>query len=64
MVPMKRLEGYVHIHDNQFCFAQGKSKLDAIFVVQILQEKYIEKKQKLCHVFVDFEKTFKKCWGK
>ena len=33
---------------------------DAVFVVGQFQEKYIEKKQKLYHVFVDLEKAFDK----
>ena len=57
---MRRLEGYVHIHDHQFGFARGKSTTDAIFVLRQLQEKYIEKKQSLYHVFVDLEKAFDK----
>ena len=59
-VLMKRLEVYVHIHEHQFGFARGKSTTDAIFVVRQLQERYVEKKQKLYHVFVDLEKAFDK----
>ena len=59
-VLMKRLEGYLHIHEHQFGFARGKSTTDAIFVVRQLQEKYVEKKRTLYHIFVDLEKAFDK----
>ena len=59
-VLMKKLERYLHIHELQLCFAQGKSMTDAIFVVRQLQEKQIEKKQKLYLVCVDLEKSFDK----
>ena len=33
----------------------GKNALDAVFILRILQEKYIGKEKKLCMCFVDFE---------
>ena len=59
-VLMKKLEVYVHIHDHQFGFARGKSTTDAIFLIRQLQERYLEKKLKLYHMFVDLEKAFDK----
>ena len=44
----------------QFGFTAGKSMTDAIFIARQLQEKYLQKKQKLCHIFVDLEKAFYK----
>ena len=38
----------------------GKCTTGAIFIIQQLQEKYLEKKKKLYHIIVDLEKTFDK----
>ena len=46
--------------ENQFGFMAGRSTMGAIFVIQQLQEKYLEKKRKLYHIFVDLEKAFDK----
>ena len=59
-VLIKRLEGYVKVHPQQFGFAQGKSTTDAIHIARQLQEKFLQKKQKLYHIFVDLEKAFDK----
>ena len=53
-----RLRKLVNIDDCQFGFMPGKSCTDAIFILRRLQEKYIEKKKKLYHIFVDLEKAF------
>ena len=59
-VLIKRLEDYVEVHPQQFGFAQGKSTTDAIYITRQLQEKFLQKKQKLYHIFVDLEKAFDK----
>ena len=59
-VLIKRLEIYVQVHPQQFGFAQGKSTTDAIYITRQLQEKFLQKKQKLYHIFVDLEKAFDK----
>ena len=38
----------------------GKSTAGATFIIWQLQEKYLEKKKKLYHIFVDLEKAFDK----
>ena len=59
-VLMRRLEPYLSISPQQFGFAAGKSTTDAIFIARQLQEKFLQKKQKLYHIFVDLEKAFDK----
>ena len=59
-VLMRRLEPFLSISPQQFGFASGKSTTDAIFIVRQLQEKFLQKKQKLYHIFVDLEKAFDK----
>ena len=54
----KRLKEVVNIGNNQFGFTAGKSTTDAIHILRQMQQKYIEKKKKLYHVFVDLEKAF------
>ena len=54
----RRLRNVTHIMDGQCGFMPGKSCVDAIFIVRRLQEKYLEKRKKLYHVFVDLEKAF------
>ena len=53
-----RLREIVRIDENQFGFQQGKSTVDAIFIVRQLQEKFRAKKTELFHIFVGLEKTF------
>lgn len=59
-VLMRRLEPYLTISPQQFGFATGKSTTDAIFIARQLQEKFLQKKQELYHIFVDLEKAFDK----
>ena len=54
----RRLKTIVNISSNQFGFSAGRSTTDAIFILRQMQQKYIEKKKKLYHVFVDLEKAF------
>ena len=53
-----RLRNIVEIDENQFGFQQGKSTVDAIFVMRQLQERYGWGKKELFHIFVDLEKAF------
>ena len=54
----KKLRDIVKINEKQFGFQSGKSSVDAIFVLQKLQEKFGAKKKELFLVFVDLEKAF------
>ena len=56
----ERLKQVINVVENQFWFRVGKSTAGAIFIVRQLQEKYLEKKKKLYHIFVDLEKAFDK----
>ena len=53
-----RLREIVNIDKWQRGFMKGRSTTDAIHVLRQLQEKYVEKKRTLFHVFVDLEKAF------
>ena len=53
-----KLRRITNIGSSQFGFQPGKSTEDAVFIVRQLQEKYLQKKRKLYHVFVDLEKAF------
>ena len=55
---MRRLGDYIKISPQQFGFAAGKSTTDAIFIARQLQEKYLQNKKELHHIFVDLEKAF------
>ena len=52
-----RLKERVNINGNQFGFAAGKSTTYAVFILREFQQKYIEKKKWLYHMFVDLEKA-------
>ena len=52
-----RFREIVEIDENQYGFQQGKSTVDAIFVMKQLQERYGGKKE-LFHIFVELEKAF------
>ena len=52
-----RLQEIVNMNEKQFGFQQGKSTVDAIFIIRKLQEKFRAKKD-LFHIFVDQEKAF------
>ena len=54
----KILTHVTEVHENQFGFMAGKSITGAIFIIQKLQEKYLKKKTKLYHIFVDLEKAY------
>ena len=54
----RRLRNVTQIMDGQCGFMPGKACADAIFVLRRMQEKYLEKRKKLYHVFVDLEKAF------
>ena len=59
-VLMCRLGPHIKISPQQFGFAAGKSTTDAIFIARQLQEKYLQNKKELYHIFVDLEKVFDK----
>ena len=57
-VLMNRLERITEVGQNQFGFTSGRSTTDAIHILRRLQEKYLQKNNKLYHIFVDLEKAF------
>ena len=56
----EKLKQVTSVGKNQFGFRVEKSTTGVIFIVQQLQEKYLEKRKKLYHIFVDLEKAFDK----
>ena len=54
----RRLRAVVDIDEMQCGFMPGKGTVDALFMVRILQEKYMRKNKKLYMCFVDLEKAF------
>ena len=54
----RKLRMITRVGENQFGFTAEKSTIGAIFLVRQLQEKYLAKKRKLFHIFVDMEKAF------
>ena len=56
----ERLKQVTNVNENQFGFRVGKSTAGTIFIVRQLQKKYLEKRKKLYHIFVDLEKAFDK----
>ena len=55
---INKLLPLIRIDNNQFGFTAGKSTTDAIFILRQLQERFLEKKRQLIHIFVDLEKAF------
>ena len=53
-----RLRKIVVISEVQYGFMQSRSTVDPIFILRQMQEKYMEKKKPLHHLFVDLEKAF------
>ena len=56
----ERLKHVTNVDENQFGFIAGKSTTGVIFIIRQLQEKYLEKKEMLHHIFVDLKKAFDK----
>ena len=54
----RRLRAVVDIDEMQCGFMPGKGTVDALFMVRILQEKYMRKNRKLYMCFVELEKAF------
>ena len=53
-----RLRKLVEIDEMQFGFMPGRSTTEAIFMMQQISEKHLEKNQELITVFVDLEKAY------
>ena len=53
-----RLRDMTEIANNQYGFGPGKSTTEPIFILRMMQEKYMEKGQDLHLVFVDLEKAY------
>ena len=53
-----RLRKHIEISSNQYGFRPGKSTMEPIFALIIIQEKYLEKRKELNLVFVDLEKAY------
>jgi len=51
-----KLRKITRVGENQFGFMAERSTIGAIFMVRQLQEKYLAKKRKFFHLFVDMEK--------
>ena len=56
----ERLNCVTEVDENQYGFMAGRCTTGDIFVIRQLQEKYLEKKLKLYHIFVDLKKAFDK----
>ena len=54
----QRLRNIVDLGNIQFGFRRGRSTMDPVFALKILQEKYREKQKDLHMVFVDLEKAY------
>ena len=50
------------IVEEQAGFRAGRSTTEQIFNLRILREKYLQRKQDLYHVFIDFKKTLDRVW--
>ena len=56
----QRLRNIVDLGNIQFGFRRGRSTMDPVFALKILQEKYREKQKDFHMVFVDLEKAYDK----
>ena len=54
----QQLRELIEVDDMQFGFRKGRGTTDAIFVVNQLQEKHLEKQKDLLFAFVDLEKAY------
>ena len=48
--------------EEQASFRAERSTTEQIFSLHIVCEKYLQHKQDLCHVFIDFKKAFDRIW--
>ena len=55
---LDRLRGIVSINNMQMGFMPGRGRMDAIFMVKQLQEKFWEVKKDLSFCFLDLEKAY------
>ena len=53
-----QIRSSIKIDDMQFGFMPGRGTTDAIFIVRLLQEKFLAKNKNLYLAFVDLEKAF------
>ena len=53
-----KLRKQIEISSNQYGFRPGKSSMETIFALRILQKKYLEKRKELHMVFVDLKKAY------
>ena len=54
----RRLRTIVDLGNNQFGFRRGRSTMDPVFALTILQEKYKEKQKDVHMIFDDLEKAY------
>ena len=54
----QRLRTIVELGNIQFGFRRGRSTMDPVFALKIIQEKYKEKQKDLHMIFVDLEKAY------
>ena len=57
-VAERLIRDIVSINDNQFGFMPGRGTTDAIFILQQMQEKFLNKNKRPFFAFVDLEKAF------
>ena len=53
----RRLRKLITVNNMQFGFSPGKGTIDAVFIIQQLQEKHLEVLNDLFLTFVDLEKS-------
>ena len=57
-VQERRLERMAKVDKMEFGFMPGKGAIDALFILRMLQEEYLDKEKKLYMCFVDLQKAF------
>ena len=54
----RRLRQIIAVNNMQFGFSPGKGTTDAVFIIQLLQEKHLEVHKDLFLTFIDLEKAY------